>query len=216
MRQRLLLIGLITSALLVGGWGSVLASVLCPHAGSVGRVDAVASVDEGDAVGSEVVVVVSSADETHSCCAMKMRAGENAHCAMRAGQPSQPPSHDPHAATPAMSQQQQTDHASDIAHDSGTHQDNDDAAQTPTNSDARVSTSSSCAHCVGRSGQTRVAVRLHEPNPTRRDAATDVAPRADKILNAPPLVFISTIARQRGAPPGDHARRHLLNSIFLI
>jgi hypothetical protein len=221
MRQRLLLISLIASALLVGGWSDVLAVVLCPHAGSAGRATAtVAAVDESDAaVGSGVVVVVSQEGETHACCAMKVRAGETVHCGMSEAKASHSASHDEHDATQSMTPPQQINHVSGLAHHAETQHDDNAAATAQANAtaaDAHASTSSSpCTHCMSRSGQTRVAVRMHEPNPVRRDAA-DADPRAERTPDAPPLVFISTAARQRGAPPGNRARRHLLNSIFLI
>jgi hypothetical protein len=65
MRRRFFTICLLLCALMLGGWGSVLAAALCPHAA---RAEAVASVPES-----------MKMDDDHACCRMKMEdAGE--HC----------------------------------------------------------------------------------------------------------------------------------------
>ncbi|HEX5709693.1 MAG TPA: hypothetical protein VFX96_20610 [Pyrinomonadaceae bacterium] len=80
---------------------------------------------------------------------------------------------------------------------------------------ARLLPPRACAHCVGDTGTPPAAFKLRVADASRRGADAE-APRA--TLPARPVYdsFVPHVTPTQGAPPGDHARRHVLHSVFLI
>lgn len=223
MRQRLLLIG-IASALILGGWSGVLASVLCPHAGRV-TVDVAGDRDVAVMEAVEVVVVATSV-ETHDCCRIKLRRGAaSAHDAMPDRHASRPTSHDRHATIQSASHDDThavTPPASSMNEQAAAATGDDTAADTETCDDAATrypnldAPASECAHCMSRSEPPPATASAREASNARRDS-TAAASRAAKMHAPPASSFIpATFPQRRAPPPGSSTRRHVLNSIFLI
>ncbi len=198
MRRSVLLIS-ITCALMLGGWGSVLASTLCPHTRGVVTASAAGEVKNA----SSIVM-----DADHACCrAMTIakiaqtdaRNDAREHCSGVGSQADQ-----------SYVQQSATAH-----HNSSRNEDQlfGAANVAPFN---RNAAEDSCAHCVGGAPQPASSVFTRESRESRRDSDASPPARDQQFASSIAKASVSLIPAPQESPPAPAARRHLIISIFLI
>ncbi len=201
MRRNFLLIS-ITCTLMLGGWGSVLASALCPH--TRGGVTASAAGEVKDAASTVM-------DADHACCrAMKIakiaktsqtdaKNDAGGHCSGVGSQ-----------ADRNFGQQSAT------AHHNASHNE----VQLFGAANAALFNPNAaedfCTHCVGRAPQPTSSVFTRESRESKRDSDASPPAREQQFASSTAQAVLSLISAPQESPPAPAARRHLIISIFLI
>jgi hypothetical protein len=191
MWQRLL-ITVLVAVLFLSGWGGVLASAMCWHAGAPAGASADDSVTEAPA----------------DCC--PTGAGESTHCPMSKAQTGAR-----RRDTSAASAVHQAASHEATPVEAASPLDATHALSAATRRQASGSPLHPCVFCPARSESPPAPVAAPAPDGARRDAAAH-APRANRLPAAPRVSFAPAVIPSQGAPPGLGRTRHLLHSVFLI
>ncbi len=198
MRRNFLLIS-ITCTLMLGGWGSLLASALCPHT----RGSVTASV-----VGEVKDAASAVMDADHACCrAMKIakiaqtdaRNDVGGHCSGVGSQ-----------ANLNFGQQSAT------AHHNVSHNEVQLFGAANAALFNRNTVEDFCTHCVGRAPQPTSSVFTRASRESRRDSDASPPAREQQFASSTAKAVLSLIPAPQESPPAPAARRHLIIGIFLI
>jgi hypothetical protein len=192
MRRNFSFIG-ITCALMLSGWGSVLAVALCPHALRAATSNS------------------ASTSDAHDCCRMSKKSasvggGNDAHCSGTTENRNDASTHD-----------EASSHRKAVPHHKAFRPALSSFGVEPGSHEAAAGfavESSTCGHCVNRREQLPPFVRARASGEAKRDISSSAA-HLQKVLRAVAPSFTIITPLSRGAPPGS-ARRHVLISVFLI